>query len=468
MKHRILMVDDDAILREFVKSYLAKHSFIVDVADSGMRAVEMISDRSRRYSVVVIDFQMPGQNGAETTSKVLALDPKIRVLIYSGDSSRDAFYLSHRNGASGLLDKNEGPAVFLEEVRKLCRLAEEIQTVSDFPKNGENSRQIEAIGLVGCSKSLAQVANRVLRLKDKRGTVLILGETGTGKELIAKALHGESSHPFKAVNCAHFSMSKGTARTELFGYVKGAFTGADSDRPGIFEEAGNGTLFLDEVYSLPPDAQVGLLRALQEKVVTRVGSTKEIKVHCRIIAAAKPDLRSEIAEKQFTEDLYQRLSQNIIEVPPLRSRPEDLAPLIAHFCRRWSKENNDNRTFLMSALTRLKQYPWPGNVRELENIVFSTLNATDKKEISATDLGRNIRQFDFITDAPSQNRSLREQLEEVEKQKLIEITSDARTLREAAGKVGVSSQSLLRLLQKYNISSKLIGSNFNIRAKGIK
>lgn len=459
MKHKILIADDDATLREYVKLFLEKNGLEVDLAESGEKAIALISAQPRRYSVVVLDFQMPGQNGAQTTEQILAINPRIRVLIYSGQSSKDAFYLSHRSGAAGLLDKNEGSSVFLAEVKKVCLMAEDMIPVGEIETDEEAKAKIASIGLVGSSRAMVGIADRVQRLKDKRGPVLILGESGTGKELIAKALHGDRKGPFKAVNCAHFGMTKGTARAELFGYAKGSFTGADKDTPGIFEEAGDGTLFLDEVYSLPAEAQVGLLRALQEKVVTRVGSTKEIKINCRIIAAAKPDLRREIAEKQFTEDLYQRLSQNIIEIPALRERLDDLPSLIDHFCLQWSKENGDSRTFVMSALTRLNQYGWPGNVRELENVIFSTLNATDKSTISASDLGKRIQSSNPAGATTKSNISLKDQLAAMEKQMLIELVGSSKTLREAAQKVGVTKQSLLRLLGKYGLSSKsLIGS----------
>lgn len=459
------MVDDDASLLHFVRKFLNENGFGVDTAASGQEAIAMVAAAPTRYSVAVIDYQMPGQDGGETTSRILAINPKIRVLIYSGDESGNAFYVGHRNGAAGLLDKREGTEAFLQEVRKMCRLAEDELNLDEVSNRADREKLIQSVGLVGSSKALATIAAEVQRLKDQSNSVLISGETGTGKELIARALHGKRG-PFIPVNCSYFKMSPGTARSELFGYVKGAFTGADGDKRGLFEEAEGGTLFLDEVHELPEDAQSGLLRSLQERVITRVGSAKEIPFNCRVIAASNANIRANVTAGKFKEDLYHRLGQSVIVVPPLRDRIDDLVPLIRHFCAKWSKENRGRkRSFKLSTVQKLTKYSWGGNVRQLQNVVNSTLYATDREDIRIEDLAAGFHD-PLISSVPSTG-SLKERLSEIEKKIVMEAAAESRTVRDAARKMGISHANLLRLFQKHGLESKTaIGSEFKKKVQG--
>jgi len=459
-RHKLLMVDDDAILLQFIEEYLESKGFDVDTVRSGSEALEKIKSCPRDYSLVILDYQMEGQDGAETTELLLKINPQLFILIYSGDTTRDAVLLSTRNGARGFVDKGEGKEVFLAEVEKMCKRYEtEVVTVSDRATNGDKEKAIKSIGMVGSSDALAEIAHTVSKLKNKNGPVLILGESGAGKELVARALHGNRKGPFRAVNCADFLMSKGTARSELFGHSRGAFTGADRDKLGVFEEAQDGTVFLDEVYCLPPEAQVGLLRALQEKVVTRIGSNAEIKIRCRIIAAAKPDLALDVSREHFKSDLYYRISQNVIEIPALRDRKEDIAPLVNHFCKKWSEENGEKKEFLALTIPNLERYSWPGNARELENVVYSVLNTSAKSIIAPEDLGAK-----FKIQAPLDLRGsvypLRSLIESVEKEHILEVAAKCRSLRETAAKLQISPQALLRLFEKHKIDSrKAIGGS---------
>ncbi len=368
---------------------MEKHGYSVETATSGDEAIARIARSPFRFSLVVLDFRLEDKTGAEITEILLRVHPDLQILILSGDPSRDAVLLSSRSGALSFVDKKEGTEVFLKEVTKLClRIEEHVNPINHPRAHGESEKKIKQLGMVGRSSAMADLAETVARLRDRQGPCLILGESGTGKELIARALHRDG--PFRAVNCANFLLNKEMARSELFGHVRGAFTGAHADRPGVFEEAEGGTVFLDELYALPLEAQLGLLRALQEKVITRLGANKEIPIRCRIVASSKRSIFQDITTNQFSPDLFYRLSQNIIQVPSLRERTEDIEPLIGHFSEKWCQENGERKTFLASTLPFFERYPWPGNVRELENVVFRLLNTSHKTKLAPPDLDKSL------------------------------------------------------------------------------
>ena len=442
MRHTVLMVDDDTSFLMFVREFLETHGFNVRTATSGAEALRLVHAEPKLFSAVIVDYQMKELNGAATTKGLLAINARLPIVIYSGDASRDAVLLSARSGAFTFVDKSEGVTVFLEEVQRAVLRHESEKLLDLEPQESDDSIP----GMVGNSPKLKVIARTVAKLRDKPGPVLILGESGTGKELIARALHGQRRGQFRALNCADFLMSAGTSRSELFGHVRGAFTGADQDKAGIFEQAKQGTVFLDELYSLPPEAQVGLLRVLQEKRVIRMGGNAEIALDTRVLAAAKPDLVQDIARKSFKADLFYRLSQNIIEVPPLRERLEDIPALVDHFCKKWSKENGEQKTFTMGAVERLKNYSWPGNIRELENVVYSVLNVSEQVAIHESELG--IR-FKSASDSVRKQNVL-----EAEKNELAELLKSSISVRDAAHKIGVAPSTILRRLERAGLDWK--------------
>jgi two-component system, NtrC family, response regulator HydG len=451
------MVDDDTSLVKFVKEFLETHGFRVVTANSGSEAVQAVAAHPERFSVVVLDYRMPGLNGAATTKALLALNSRLPIVIYSGDTTRDAVLLSSRSGAFTFVDKDESPAIFLSEVRRAAlRYENDALTLEQGASAGDAS----AFGMVGSSDAIRKIAYKISKLSDKSGPVLVLGESGTGKELVARALHGAREGVFRAVNCADYLMSSGTARSELFGHVKGSFTGADQDKAGIFEQAKKGTVFLDEVYSLPPDTQVGLLRVLQERSVVRLGGSTEVPVSCRFVAAAKPDLIQEISARRFKSDLFYRISQNIIEVPSLRDRMEDIDLLVSHFCKKWSAENGDEKVFVVGAIERLKRYSWPGNIRELENVVYSVLNITERREVRADDLGSRFRSTELSSD-----RALKiEAGQDLARAEFLDVLSNSKSARVAALKLGIATSTVLRRLERYGYSRhEVIGRG--LRAK---
>jgi two-component system response regulator AtoC len=457
MGQKILLVENVPLELEQIKQFLQVQGFSVQAVLNATRAIDLVKKNPTGFDLAVLDYNLEDLDGAETTRALLAISPLLPVLIFSADETQRSVVRSIRNGARVFVGKSEGPQVFLAEINKLISPLEKPPTVAD---SGENETLIARVGMKGKSAALARVADTIVRLTDKKGPVLILGDSGTGKELLARALHGDRPGKFRAINCASFWMSLDTARSELFGHVKGAFTGADRDKPGIFEDAAYGTVFLDEIYSLPMEAQIGILRALQERTVTRLGDNREIKIDCRVVAAAKPDLLELTDRGVFKKDLFYRISENIVRVPPLTERIDDIAPLVSHFCESWNTENNEKKSFLKSTLSYLESYAWPGNINELKNVVYSTLNTAPNSKIGPQDLSANFRER--LGEPASPNGSLhplRLQFQFQEKEHFIETLRNSRSLRDAARKLGTSPQSVLRKIKKYGIEvSGLLGN----------
>jgi DNA-binding NtrC family response regulator len=305
-----------------------------------------------------------------------------------------------------------------------------------------------SMGLVGTSPMLYEVARKIAIFRQTPRNVLILGESGTGKELVARALHQAGA--FRAVNCASFRANPVLLESTLFGHVKGSFTGAERDRKGVFEEVEGGIVFLDEINHLSSDVQVSILRTIQEKVVTRIGSTAERPVKFRLIAAAKPDLELEVEKGHFRLDLYYRIRSATILVPPLRDRTEDVGPLVDHFCQRWCESTGKQKSFSARAIRSLEQYPWPGNVRELENIVYELLDLTATSKIGPDDLDPRFFSQKRVHPLPGQ-LSLRRRIGEVERSHIRAVLQNSRSLREAARKMEISPPSLIRLMRKHGL-----------------
>ena len=467
--HRLLVVDDNAEDILTCKEFLEARGFLVETAASGIEAIEKVKAGRDAISVVVLDYQMPGLDGSLTTEALLKVDPSLFILIFTGDQTRDAFVKPSRLGACAFVDKQEGTGVFLAELLKLCRRFEEERLTLTHLKSREGRQELIAeIGMVGRSEALCQVAEQVLKLRGRNSPVLILGETGTGKELVAHALHKGRSGPFVARNCADFIRER--ASSELFGHVKGAFTGAAKDSEGFFRSASKGTGFLDELHELDRDVQSMLLRALEQRAVLPMGASREIPIDCRFVAGAKANLMSDIEAGKFKLDLFSRLSENIIVIAPLRNRPEDIAPLVSHFCKVWEKENpgRPGRDFLASAIPLLESMPWPGNVRELRNIVFAVLTDTEhERPISRQDieltLGRRGQPV-----GPAMNPVFNS-LSEMKHAHIMDVLRVSRSLRDAAKRLGVAASTVHRYLRTRGIKpQEIFESNTRERHKGAR
>lgn len=309
---------------------------------------------------------------------------------------------------------------------------------------------IRSIGMVGRSEALADIARKVAVLRKHHRNILVLGESGTGKELVARALHGAVGD-LRAVNCASYRANPTLLESALFGHVRGAFTGAAKDRKGVFEEARGGTVFLDEIHHLSADVQVSILRTIQEKRVTRIGSAIERPVQFKLVASAKPDLEPLVEAGNFRLDLYYRIKGATILIPPLRERPEDIEPLVQCFAKVWSQDNRTNKIFTASAIRHFERYGWPGNVRELENAVYEILDLVDSDKVTPENFPTGVLS---LRSAPPDSWSLKNLVSEVERKHVQYVLGKSRSIREAARRMQISPQSLLRLLKKHAIHPK--------------
>ncbi len=386
MKPRILVVDDEHHQRDILRMILEGEGYEVTGAGNARQALE--EARSGPFDVVLTDLKMPDQSGIELLSELQRLQPGLCVILMTAHGSIDSAVEAMRKGAFDYLTK---PLERDEMLLLVKRALERNQLVRENRMLQEQLRdRFRLDNIVGAHGSMHDVFRIVHKVAASSSTVLIYGESGTGKELVARALHQQSDRhdrPFYAVNVA--ALPESILEAELFGHEKGAFTGADSRKIGLFEQASGSTLFLDEVGDLKRDLQVKLLRTLQEREIMRVGSTERIKVDVRIIAATNQDLEGAVREGRFRVDLYYRLNVIPIVLPPLRERRTDIPLLAEHFIKKYGGESG--RSISDRALKTLVEYDWPGNVRELESVVERTLLLSEGAEIQPSDLPAAVR-----------------------------------------------------------------------------
>ena len=364
---RILVVDDEPYMREVVRRALENAGFEVDEAADGKTAITML--RQYPYNVIITDLRLPGLTGEAVLEEARSLFPETIVIVMTGFGNIQSAVEAIRKGAYDYLPK---PFQLSELVMRVEKGLEEHQIKSENRMLlGELHGKYHFSNLVGHSAAMKKIYHLIQVVAPKTSTILIEGETGTGKELIARAIHyngPRKEHPLVSVNCG--AIPSNLLEDELFGHVKGAFTGAHQHRIGRFEQANHGTLLLDEVPSMPMDLQVKLLRVLQEREFQRVGSTSTIKVDVRIVAATNRDLMSAVEEGDFRRDLFYRLNVIPIRIPPLRQRRDDIPLLVAHFAKKFCADQNLlPKRVSHDAMKYLMAYEWPGNVRELENSV---------------------------------------------------------------------------------------------------
>ncbi len=368
MKKTILIVDDELNIRRVLERAFLKEGYHVHLAEGGHQALKILEEAP--IEVVLTDVVMPDMSGLELLKQIRAKYPHIPVIMMTAFGTIPMAVEAIRNGAFEFLTK----PLDLETLRKLVRhaLAERSSQARTAPKSKPPKKQTQFIGQ---SKAIQEVLRTVERVADTRASVLITGESGTGKELIARMLHEKSSRasgPFVAVSCA--AIPETLIEVELFGAVKGAYTGADTDRIGKFESANGGTLFLDEIGEIPLLIQAKLLRVIQEREIQRLGSNESIPIDVRLIAATNRDLEKEIASGNFREDLYYRLKVVHLHLPPLRERVEDIPLLAEYFMRKYAEENGRAlRTISPEAIQVLQNHCWKGNVRELENVIEASV-----------------------------------------------------------------------------------------------
>jgi two-component system nitrogen regulation response regulator NtrX len=383
MSHRVLIVDDEAGIRQALKQVLEYEDLQVRVAASGGEAITLYAEF--KPNLVFLDVKMAGLDGLETLTRLRDLDPGAQIVMISGHGTIATAVEATQRGAFDFLEKPLDTDRLLLTVRN---------ALAHGALVGENARLREAAEsryrMVGESPALRAVRDLIEKVGPTSARVLVTGENGTGKELVARALHESSprrERAFVEVNCA--AIPSELIESELFGHMKGSFTGAFADRAGKFEQADGGTLFLDEVGDMSLSAQAKLLRVLQEGVVTRIGGSKSIQVDVRVLAATNKDLEAEIAEGRFREDLLYRLNVVPIEVPALRERLEDVPALVAHFAEQLAAGAGvPGKKFADEAIARLQSRSWPGNIRELRNAVERALILAPGKVVTAADIDR--------------------------------------------------------------------------------
>jgi len=322
--YKILVVDDSPNNLEETRRLLVSEGYCVETAASGDEAIQKIRTAKADYALAVLDYKMEGKNGVETNEALLGIHPQLYTIFLSADESRVAIKDAWGTGARGFVDKGDDETLLREIKTFYYRYVEDhsIFVSSDELKN--NEERIRKTGLVGCSPTTLKIVDQALKFAPMKEIVRIEGETGVGKERIAHLLHQGAPSRFFAVNCATFNGSLDLMKSELFGHVKGAFTGADRDKKGIFEEANGGTVFLDEIDTLGIAAQDSLLRVIRENKVRPIGATREYGINFRLIVACKPDFESRCLRGEIKADFFERINVLVIQIPPLRERPEDI------------------------------------------------------------------------------------------------------------------------------------------------
>ncbi|GAW66641.1 acetoacetate metabolism regulatory protein AtoC [Geoanaerobacter pelophilus] len=385
---KILVIEDDDSSREALLILLKSIGFTVKGCSSGQDGLGVLSGEP--FDIVITDLFLPDLNGIDILSRVKESSPRTEVILVTGYGSAETAVQAMKKGAYDYITK----PLNIEELRIIIDKAlEKGQLVSENVYLKKQLREkYEFANIIGNSQAMQQLFSRMKRIIKTDSTVLILGESGTGKELVAKAIHfngNRKDKPFIAVNCS--AIPENLLESELFGHVKGAFTGAVKEKVGKFEAANYGTIFLDEIGTLPMHLQTKLLRVLQEQELERVGSNKQIKLDVRVVSATNVNLEEEVARGNFREDLFYRLNVIPIVIPPLRERIEDILPLTKHFLEKNCRSMQRPIMHIdKEALEALEAYPWNGNVRELENIIERIVALTEGDLITLRDLPANI------------------------------------------------------------------------------
>ena len=450
LKIKLLVVDDEQSIRRLCMTIGTSLGFTCNEAESAESAVTRLE--TDPPDLVLTDLKLPNQSGVALLKQVRNILPRTEIAIMTGHGSIESAVDAMKLGAYDYIEK----PFRVEKMRLLLqRMAEKIRLVNEnaFLRERVNTEE-NLDGIIGTSAGMQDVLRMISRLKDTRTAVLIFGESGTGKELVARAIHFRGAlaqAPFVAVDCG--ALVPTLMESELFGYEKGAFTGATRSKSGLFQAANGGTLFLDEIGELPLEMQTKLLRALQEKEVRPVGSNDKVNVDVRVIAATNRDLESAYREGTFRKDLYFRLNVVTVHLPPLRERRSDIPMLVHHFLNRYAPTTHLQVT--PAAMKSLLQYDWPGNVRELENCIARGVTLGAQAVIDVQDLPPSIRaeqptgQAMTPQDAASLSTTA---LAEMEKMTILRVFEQANGDKALAGKMlGISRATLYRKLKRYNI-----------------
>jgi len=455
MKIKILVVDDELSMREFLSILLEREGYAVTVAGSAEEALRTME--SALFDLVLSDVNMPGLSGIELLARIKEKSPETAVLMLTAFSAAEQAVEAMKLGAYDYICK----PFKNEELKQLIKNALEKQGLKreNILLKKSVSERDSFCGIIGKSQRMRELFDMIQKVAASQSSVLILGESGTGKELAARSIHTCSprrSKPFVAVNCG--AIPENLIESELFGHKKGSFTGAVSDRPGLFEQAEGGTLFLDEISELPLLLQTKLLRVLQEREFRRVGDAQTRKADVRMVCASNRDLEGEVRDGSFREDLYYRINVVQLVMPPLRERIEDIPLLVEHFCRKYQAAGAATPVVTPGALKALMNHPFPGNIRELENCIERSL-IIDPAVISERSLPQQllVTRPPCLTadcDIPDGGIMLEPLLEDLEKKYLLKALEKSGGAKKKAGELlGMSFRSFRYRLAKFGLDS---------------
>ena len=453
MAQRILVVDDEQIIRESLSFILKKEGYNVEEAANGKDA--LMKHEINPFDIIITDIEMPEMKGVDLLKQIRQRTPQTLVVIITAFGSVETAVLALREGAADYILKPVNFDDLLYRVKKLCDyhalivenslLRRELQRTYDFDQ------------IIGQSMPMKKVFEVIKRVAHSEGTVLITGKSGTGKEIVARAIHYNSPRRekrFMPINCG--AIVDTLFESELFGHKKGSFTGATVDKEGLLKVAEGGTVFLDEVSEIPIQLQVKLLRALEQREITPVGMTEPIKIDVRIIAATNRDLRKEVENGKFRDDLYYRLNVVEIDLPSLKERPDDVPILAQHFLDAFKKQmSKPIQGFANEAMRALLQYQWKGEVRELENVIERAVIFCDEEFVGLEHLPEYMRPTEDIPSISSGHGTLKDAVRSFERQFIQQTLSACGQNKEAAAKVlGVSLSSLYRKIEELQIPAR--------------
>jgi len=437
---KILIVDDEDIIRESLRDWLENAGYKVVIAGSGEEALRII--KQKKIKIMLADLVMPGIDGIELMKEARKIVPTISTVIITAYGSIQTAISAIKEGAYDYIEKPFCPEKVELLIKNLMEHQDLIEENISLRRRIEDRYNFE--GIIAKSPKMLKIFELIKTVAPTSATVLIIGKTGTGKEIIARAIHHQSQRrnkPFIATSCA--ALPESLLESELFGHEKGSFTGAVETKKGKFEAGDKGTLFLDEIGEINANTQIHLLRALEEKKITRVGSNEEIDVDVRVIAATNKNLKTMIKYEKFREDLYYRLNVVTIDLPPLKDRGEDILPLAEHFLKKFAGENNKSiKNFSPEVVEFMLNYSWPGNVRELENMVERGVILSKNKTITLAEVPQ-----DIIHPTPAEGKTI----EVVERNHIINVLEETKgNISKTADILGIRRMTLYNKLKKYN------------------
>jgi two-component system response regulator HydG len=443
---RILIVDDQDGARSMLSEMLRAEGYDVDQASNGESACAMIAKNG--YDLVITDLRMGDVGGLDVLRRTRQSSPQTEVIVMTAFGTIEDAVEAIRLGARDFVQK---PFVEEELLVKVARAARTWHVTDEHRAIADFHERYNFGNIIGQSAEIREILSRIVRIAPTDATVLITGESGTGKELVARAIHANSlraDRPFVSINCA--ALTETLLESELFGHVRGAFTGAVQTRKGLFEEANGGTFFFDEIAETPPSLQAKLLRAIQEGEIRRLGDNRPINVDARIIAATNQDLRRLIEEKRFREDLYYRLNVARFELPPLRERKEDIAPIVQSFLEKYGQKMGRKASLGPGVMEHLLAYDFPGNIRELENLIEQGVALAQDGVIHLSDMLPNSNGNSGGT-LPGR-RSLAEIVREVERDAIVRALRQVQGNRERAAELlGLSPTTLWRKMKRLQL-----------------